>query len=600
MTALAAFALDDEHLLVVGGGRRWRVAVSVGDEPTRAARYACAAIRDDATFTDAPAMPGDTVLSSLSELMVLARTRDQVAAGQTASPARQPVRWSFGGFTYRLALPINGAVALAQTVTECLLATIADAQEARALVGTPLYIEQSAPSQRELPVAEQAHPPPPGVLLRWDRGDWRKHTISPPPLVDPVTGILHRITRRPPHPGAPRLFEHLHAEVPFLSSVDARNQPDLLAPAAGFTDGPESPEECAILSGIAHVCGADLGQGVRRWASAEELSREGHRVLTVAHWAPHDPTLHDESGFPFVRDTPELAQWWLLGHDNAGPRWAPLSLVHAGYRARDPARTPATHANNLVGLQAGRTLHDALDRAASHLIAQDAVARWWANPTRLEAAALPSLIRSAVDASPWRVTLLHLHAAVPVPVRLAVIDDLDDSVIALGYGCASTADEAGLRAIGEALIQHASARDLASPASLIRDSDRLGNGAVAGLGAFDADRRYASRVFADRRALIDPMCHVQYGLSPEVVAQTRALTRAVPSGAAPVAQDATLAPFDALEAARIDVTRVDVTTDRVRAAGAFAVRLLAPTLRRLSLGAFPDAHLRKAPPYPGW
>lgn len=588
MTRLVVHALGAERLLVSGDdGRRWVVDATPDDLDGPAVREVLARLRAGGDDLPLPPASADAVVfGSLVELVEL----DDVAAAP--APARE-ARWVFAGRVHRVMLPAGREREVARDVADRLVSTVADPAEAAALASRPLLDEvtpAAGPGARAVP-APEAH-----ALERWlgERGGaWRRHRLDPPPLVDEVTGVLRRIVERPRHPGAPPGFVHLHAELPYLSHLDPRSQPDPLAPAGAFRGGPLSPDDEAILSGVAHESGAFVRQGELRPGSADGLAAAGERVLSVRRWAPHPDHLHDRPGFPFVRDDPAAPTWWLRGADRHGVRWAPLSLVHAGYLASGLDDLPVTNGHNLVGLQAGFTEHEALDRAAAHLIAHDAVARWWATGSPLRRVEPPALVREAWGDCPWRVGVLELPARFGVPVRLAVVDDPEAGIVALGHAADRRADHAALRALADALVQHACARDLDRSDGLIRRAADLGNGGVAGLAEHDPERAYAS-AFADRRRMVDPMCHVQYGLDPAVVARTR--ERLEPGGCVADPSDADVSPFAALDASGEEWVRVDVTTPRARAAGAHAVRLLAPGLRRLAMAAFSD----ERDVYPGW
>lgn len=592
MTRLAVHSLGADRLVVSGDdGRRWVLGVPpvrLGDAEVQ---DALGTLRSQGADVVAP--PPDEAgarLACLRDLPVFA----------AAVTAPTTVRWTFAGCIHRMMLRPGRADA-AREVVDLLLATVADADEAAALSDPPLLDEITG--ERDAPprsaVGVRAERPPEGVLERWTAGSWERHRLDPPPLVDPVTGVLHRIVERPGEPDAPPGFVHLHAELPHLSSVDRTFQPDPLAPAGGFRGAAVPPAHEAILSGVAHECGAYLRQGTLRVATAAELREQGERVLTVTDWRPHDPRLHEAPGFPFVRDHPRLRMAWLRGEDGHGACWAPVSLVHAGYPASGLEHLPLTNGHNLVGLQAGFTEEEALDRAAAHLIAQDAVARWWGTAAALPEAPLPEVARAGWGGSPWIVRVLAVPSRFDVPVRLAMVDDPSDGIIALGYGCAASAEDAATRAIVEALIQHASARDLARPDSLIRNAAALGNGGVAGLAPYDPQRRYAA-AFADRRLMTDPMCHLQHGLDPEIADRTRQRLRPAAAAAAKPPPPTTASPYQALSRARTGHVRIDVTTARARAAGTRAIRLLTPGLRRLSVSAFDVHDDRAAAPYPGW
>ena len=619
MTRLTVHARDSASLLVCSDtGRRWVLEAPPERCGDSAVVRALDELRSAAADVPAPPPGTDTWLPSLGQLLPAARGLHTSAV----------FRWRFAGRTYRLAVQPGTAEAVASDATSALLTTIAEARDARACAEVPLVDDDAlravAPLDGEgvpgpVPPSDETRdsacraapttaPAPPSVLERWADGAWESHPLDPPPLVDPVAGVLHRITQRPGDPAAPPGFQHLHAELPHLSSIDATFQPDPLAPAGAFAGSGLDGHAEAVLSGAAHLCGAYLGQGTLRTASAAELVAAGGRVLTVTEWRPHDPALHDEPGFPFIREHPQLRLPWLRGTDAEGACWVPLSLVHAGYLASGLAELPVTNTHNLAGLQAGFTMAEARNRAAAHLIAHDAVARWWASGELLREVPLPEAARNGWAPCRWRVRVLEVPSSCAVPVRLAVVDDAEDDVIALGFASASTPDEAGVRAVVEALIQHASARDLARPDSLIRRAEHLGNGGVAGLAPYSADRRY-DLAFADRRSMVDPMCHVQFGLAPEVVAHTRRRVMPASSASASVGVDTEavpanpaepIAPYNALvQATSGRVVSVDTTTPRARAAGVVAVRLLAPTLRRLSVAAFEPAEVATHP-YPGW
>ncbi|WP_407319891.1 YcaO-like family protein [Isoptericola halotolerans] len=610
--SLAVHRLGDDRVVVArDDGRRWVLDVGPHDLDGEAARSALATLADrgGAAAPAGPPVGTDEVATSVRHLERIAAALDGDGADgayRTDSAGGTPgrvVRWPFAGATYRLRLRAGGAAALAGTVSAVLRATIADADQAEALVEDPVRVVHAKPAApRHAPPSDASETgPAPGVLERWTSGGWEPHVVEPPPTVDPVTGLLRRVVRRAPDARAPRAFVHLHAELPTLASVDPRWQPDLLAPA-GALDGQDA-ERAAVLSGLAHLCGAWLGQGELRRATDRELRDAGERLLGVREWRPHDPALQTLPGFPFRPVAPGAPTWWLQGTEHLGattaPCWVPFSLVHAGYLASRLVGLAATNGHNLVGLEAGQDRSEALDRAAGRLLAQDAVARWWYDDgPALRDVALPPQVRD--DDAPVALRVLAVPSPSGVPVRLAVADDREQDVVALGYACHEDPAVAAEGAVWEALVQHASASDLARPDSLIRRAPELGNGGVAGLAAHDPQRHYGA-AFADRRRMIDPMCHVQYGLDPDVVRQVRRRTQpdtgpgAEPDGAPP-----TGSTFTRLLEAPGRVVTVDVTTSRVRAGGFCAHRVLATGLRRLTVAAFPQRRSEAQAPYPGW
>ncbi|UFU01924.1 YcaO-like family protein [Ruania suaedae] len=590
---LAVHALGEDRVLACrDDGRRWVLGVGAGELGQAAARTALTTLAEEGPALPAPPLHRDHAVASLTELEHWAAALDGPGG---AGAGDQVVRWPFAGSTYRMCLRPGRAGELVRAASQALRARIPEPEHARALAGRAVLV-LTAPE----PAPGSPGPAPaPGMLERWTGQEWQPHALVPPAVVDPVTGLVHRVVRRR-DPHAPGAFVHLHAELPHLSSVDPRWQPDPLAPAGTLeaADG----ERVAVLSGLAHLCGAYQGQGERRQASTRELINGGARVLTVGQWRPHDPALHTQPGFPFRPHEQDLSTWWLRGREHprdgapSSPCWVPLSLVHAGYLASALAGLPATNSHNLVGLQAGRNAREALDRAAAELLAQDAVARWWydGGPS-LPEVPLPAPV--AARDSMIALRMLAVPSATGLPVRLAVADDGD--VLALGYAGAAGAEEAASGAVCAALIQHASARDLTRRDSLIRRGPELGNGGVAGLAPYDSGRRYAS-AFAGRHLMVDPMCHLQRGLDPVVADRVRVRTRPAPGAGPEPEAAAPPAPMPALLSLSPRVVSVDVTTDRVRAAGFCAHRLLATGLRRLTVAAFPQHVTDAREPYPGW
>lgn len=581
MTRITAHALGTDRLVVCGDdGRRWILTAPAAAVHTDAVSAALDEIRASGPDVDIPVGQRHVEVDSTVTLRDLASTYE----------VRSIVLWRYAGQPHRILLdPLNAPVTV-DLVERLLRAGVREPAVAVALTKTPLISDSLSllpGDDRDAGV---------DVLERWEGDAWVPHRLRPAPSVDPLTGILRRIVPRPAEPWHPPGFQHLHAELPHLASVDPCFQPDALAPAGAFTGGPDTPERAAVLSGIAHYCGAYLGQGEIRRATADELRAGGQRVLTVAEWRPHDPTLHTMPGFPFVPDDDHTVTWWLAGDEDGETCWVPFALVHAGYLASVLRPLPPTNSHNLVGLQAGTDLADAADNAAAHIIAHDAVARWWRNPHALPACDPPLTLRTPASKTSIEIRVLAVPSVTAVPVRLVVVDDRADDIIGLGFAAAASPEDAAAKAAAEALIQYASAVDLNSPHSLIRNAESIGNGGVAGLAAFDLHRRYDKTAFADVRRLTDPMCHVQYGLSASSVVRVR--QRTAPQGSAdPPTGDAR--PLASLLVSDSRVVVVDVTTPRVREAGFAACRILAPRYERLTPAAFPSID-DQTPPYPGW
>lgn len=585
-TPLWVYGLGDESLVVAGDGSRW----IVGAAPEVLLGPDGADVTAELEAAAAPVVPpeldrDDLVLDSCEALLAVAAPRTAV--------------WPFAGHWHRMRLAPGDAPA----AVACLRATAADPDHAQTLCGPTA----SGPSLKA--GTDRLDPPPPGVLTRWEpgTGTWEPHRLRPAPAVDPLTGVVRRLAARPPDPALPPGFRHLHAELPHLASIDARFQVDALAPAGTF----DEDDEAAVLSGVEHYCGAYFGQGEPRLASLAEL--EGGQAVAITDWEPHDPELHLQPGFPFARCDADSPLWWLAGEERGRRSWVPLSLVHVGWLEAGLSPAQVFHGHNFTGMKAGRTLTEAAERACAHVAAHDAVAVWWhaGRDARLPAAPVPEKLRSAWGASRLELRLLQVPSTAGVPVRLAVVDDPARDLVSLGFAAHRSGQRAAELAVVEALIQHASARDLDSPDSLIRNAEALGNGAVAGLAPHDPERRYLDAFGPGFRGLIDPMGHVQLGLDPRVAALVR--DRTTPGDPKPQAPE----PDSIRSALERDhrVIIVDATADRVAEAGYRVARAIVPGLARIQPAAFPlDPRTRLASaaarlgwnapaettPYPGW
>ncbi|HEU5128216.1 MAG TPA: YcaO-like family protein [Glycomyces sp.] len=605
--SLWVYGLDGAALVVAADGSQWIVDA---DPPTLLGPDGAEPLAEIAATVrpgEPPRLdPGDLRLDSNRHLLAVARDTDR-----SPDTGQRTAAWPFAGRWHRLALVPGRAEGLARQALACLRATVPDADLAEALCGSAASVPELGPAYGAV------EPPPADTLMRWNGtgASWEPHRLAPAPAVDPVTGLLRRIVPRPRDPAMPPGFVHAHAELPHLSSADPRLQADALAPAGALDE--DEAREAATLSGVEHYCGADFGGGERRLASLAELRREGERAVAIDEWEPHDPALHDRPGFPFERFTADRPLWWIAGEERGERCWAPVSLVHIGWLQAGPEPATVFHGHNFAGMKAGRTLAEATERACAHLVAHDAVAVWWSKGrgARLRSAPLTDAVHRAWSGCELELRLLAVPSTTGAPVRLAIVDDADRGIVSLGVAAHRFTDRAGELAVVEALIQHASARDLDSPDSLIRNAEALGNGAVVGLAPYDRDRRYRDAFGSDHRGMIDPMCHVQLGLDPRVADLVRA--RTLPAGPIAPVEPEGEPVRSALERSGHRVVVVDATAERARSAGYAVARVIVPGLARMQPAAFPlDPNARTtsaaaalgweaaAPPeptpYPGW
>ena len=175
--------------------------------------------------------------------------------------------------------------------------------------------------------------------------------------------------------------------------------------------------------------------------------------------------------------------------------------------------------------------------------------------------------------------------------------------LSLGTACRPDALDAAVKALAEAAHVQMVMHELDDPHSAIA---RLGDRPESPLKPWRADRDYRHAYRADWRDATDPGCHMQAFLDPVLVAQLVTELESWPAGGQisgcepmPPCDPARLVAETARALARhgVEVVSVDVTTDDVRSAGLYVVRLLAPGLYSNAPAAFPflgGARLRQA------
>ncbi|MFT3862313.1 YcaO-like family protein [Micropruina sp.] len=452
-----------------------------------------------------------------------------------------------------------------------------------------------------------------GWMLRNGDGAVTQHRIAPWPDLDPITGICRRISDRPPEPGFPSTFRHLHATLPRTELNWPEWQADRLAPAAllvtpSCADG--ELRERAVASAVAHLAGPWCRATIARRGSPEELRAAGVRVLDPALLTVADPALgaHPDSPLPPIRGDQE--QWWVPARRLSQPRpvWAPIAFTHTYSDPPALPDQPVLGYHNLAGAAAARTVPAAVSAGLRHVLSLDAVARWWrsCDAPAPPALAVPARLRDAWGDAMLELELRLLPSRFEVPVVLAVVRDRERAITTLGHA-AGDPIEAAMKAAAEALLQLASARDLLDPDGLIRHSAALGAGTAPGLLEHRPRRDYlncaptrsSGTAIPARPALTDAMAHLQVGLDPRL--QRRLHTRL---GDPPPARPPSWPGVAELVHRGVPVHVVTLTPPPLRHSGWHAVRVLVPGCLRLEPAALPiRAGVGNRPehlPYPGW
>jgi hypothetical protein len=460
----------------------------------------------------------------------------------------------------------------------------------------------------------------PDWLLRCVGDDLSRHRLHPWPDIDPVTGVCRRVSVRPAEPGFPAAFRHLHAVLPRTERAWPAWQADRLAPAAELLDVTATPGallDAATASAVAHLAGPWTEANEVRWASGAELAADGTPHLRPEALAVTDPLVVQHPESPIKPLTDDLGQWWLpaVRVRSAEMVWVPFAFCHT---YADPSALPGQPVlgyHNLAGLAAARSRDAAVAAGLAHVVAHDAIARWWRRggapaPPRLDTP--PTLARAWAGATVG-LELRLLPSRFAVPVVLAVVRDDEHGLLAMGHA-AGPLPRAGGRAAAEALAQLTAMRDLLEPDGLIRRSGDLGSGTAPGLLAHRPERDYLAvapgravgSAIPPRPALRDAMTHLQVGLDPRIrtALEARLADPPPPPAAQPGAADG---PGDLIERvvrSGADPYLVDVTPPALRGGGWTAVRVLVPGCLRLEPAAFPlpvEAGVRPEPlPYPGW
>jgi ribosomal protein S12 methylthiotransferase accessory factor len=206
------------------------------------------------------------------------------------------------------------------------------------------------------------------------------------------------------------------------------------------------------------------------------------------------------------------------------------------------------------------------------------------------------------------VNLLRIPCAFDVPVIAAFVDDPVRKMVGFGSACRPTPAVAAEKALTEALVTYANARELAARDSTFWSGVRSGRLAQAPYRSWRADHGYRATFRADWRDLTVLDVNVQLYLDPvmqgEPLQRLRRPRGSDRLGALPsVCGDARAGYLELLRAQNLSAVSVDLTTSDVAATGLRVVRVVVPGLYHNAPAAFPllgGRRLYSEPLIRGW
>ncbi|MEU1733993.1 YcaO-like family protein [Streptosporangium sp. NPDC020145] len=395
-------------------------------------------------------------------------------------------------------------------------------------------------------------------------------------LLDSRTGIVRSLVRSATPGHLPASFELVTA----VLSDTTRFGPwpcDSAGAGYAFAD-PQAARGAAFGEAAERYCG-NLVPPRLVLASHADLTAQGARALDPEDLALYSPAQHAAPGFPLAPFTRDLPVEWTEAVDLLDGRGTlvPAGLVWVSYFSADV--TPPTPRVNPViqaGLAAGPTRGYAVRGALYEIAERDAMTLAWHGRAGLRALTPPPWLADFATGPLRRlhVRFLGFPTATGLHVTGALVRDRETGHLTLGMGVRREAQEAMVKAYGEALqlqLFTAGLDDPAGPYCQVAADPR------SPLKPWRADRAYGSSYRSDLADVVDYGCHLQLYLDPAVQEEfeeelAEALAEHVPARAVPP-------PGDTRElAVRLgrQALCAEVTTPDVREAGLRVVRVVVP------------------------
>ncbi|WP_067478932.1 YcaO-like family protein [Actinomadura hibisca] len=405
-------------------------------------------------------------------------------------------------------------------------------------------------------------------------------------LVDPVCGVIRKVTPYPRLPGMPDAYRCMIAEVADTRRVGVWLA-DRIAAGTSFGDA-EAARRGAIGEAVERYCGNNIPDDLPR-ASAADLAARG-----VAHLGPgdlpgHSAGQHARDGFPYRPWSADEPILWARGTGTDGaPVLVPGSWTYLNWHQGPRRDEPRHHHLNYAGIACGQGLTDASARALTEVVERDAVTLWWglALPARgVRVASVPGL----PDA--WRGSDLALHLVeVPndfgTPVIAALAFDAGRRIAAAGFACRRDPVAACHKAAQEAVQVWIAALSLLAEDGAAFDAMARGVLARHSYLPFRADRRYLDAAGEDFSAVRDLAAQAQVWLDERLHPLLDRFTR--PGSEVDVAQIPSGGDLaQAVTATGRRVVTVDLTTTDIAETGLAVARVAVDGLLPNSPAAYP-------------
>lgn len=323
-------------------------------------------------------------------------------------------------------------------------------------------------------------------------------------LVDPVCGLIRRITKYPHLDGMPDAYQCLIAEVSDTRRIGVWLA-DQVAAGTSFHD---DPTPAAIGEAVERYCGNNIPLGLRR-AAATELDDP------LTDLPAFSAGQYARQGFPYRPWRPDDRILWAEGVDQRGDAVpVPGSWTYLNWHQAPRGDEPRHHHLNYAGIACGEGLADASRRALLEVIERDAVTLWWGLglPARgISVASVPGLER-AWTGSRLELRLVEVPCEFGIPVVAALAFDPVHRIAAAGFACRTDPVEACSKAAQEAVQVWIAACGLLDEDGVAFEAMRRGVLSRRAYLPWRADRRYLDDAGADFAQVRDLAAQAQVWL----------------------------------------------------------------------------------------
>jgi ribosomal protein S12 methylthiotransferase accessory factor len=419
--------------------------------------------------------------------------------------------------------------------------------------------------------------------------------FTPEDLVDDRTGLIGHVQQITHHPSVPGRMQTFQSHTGDM----ARLYPWTNNPVCGGSafDDPERARIAAIGEATERYSGNWIRPDLLREATYEQLRARGDHAVDPASLVLYSPEQHETEGFPFGRFTRSTPVHWIPGWSLTAQRstWIPASMVYINWYVGPFQDQQPVNFFLFPGIAAGPSLESAILSGIEECIERDATMVWWTNGHKLPAAEPPSRLRSLWEGRPTelgqRAWLIPIDNEFDVPVMAGVVENRNERLLNIGFGCCPEPEDAALKSWSEALTLQEGSRDLLDPNSLFRNAVARGDLDGRHIKPWRADRGYLDDYREDFRDVCDLMCQQQVFLDPRAQELVRPLTHVAVERSFSSLPSVTERSLDSyrriVEARGYEILYTDVTTPDVALTGISVVRVTIPGLAPNFPAAFP-------------